>query len=215
MSAENERVWLIPWRERQRRIRRSIESAWSEADRTPDDPGLRDAYAFLPRAPIRLIACPLVKDVNQGGLLRLAEAFRLQRVDLSPEADGGTDFSGHRGARALQPFGWSSPEEAILAAREAGCRVLALTLNDRAVALESVVWTFPIALVLGEESVGVPPEIEALCDGSVAIPLFGMVTSINVATAAAIAIHAAVQAYRMEDPDFMPARSASQRLLEK
>lgn len=43
-----------------------------------EDPGIREAIATLPRASIRLLVGHLNKEVNQGGLLRLAEAFRLE-----------------------------------------------------------------------------------------------------------------------------------------
>jgi tRNA G18 (ribose-2'-O)-methylase SpoU len=44
-------------------------------------------------------------------------------------------------------------------------------------------------LVLGSERHGLSQEIIELADAAVAIPMFGMANSINVATAAAIVLH--------------------------
>ncbi|MDX2065639.1 MAG: hypothetical protein SFX74_07860, partial [Fimbriimonadaceae bacterium] len=44
------------------------------------------------------------------------------------------------------------------------------------------------------------------------IPLYGLVTSLNVATAAAIALHDAVSSLRFAH-DFQPVRNSSRRLL--
>lgn len=203
---------LIGWKERQRRMRAAENEAWEAAGKVAQDPGLRERYATMPRAPIRLIVCPLLKNVNHGGLLRLADAFRLERVDFSPEEDGGVDMSGNRGTSQYQPFQWIPVEDAIAAARTDAYRVVAVTMSARSVALQRHEWHFPTALVLGSENEGIPPEVESLCDESVAIPLFGMVSSLNVVSAAAIVVHAAVHAYR-QTAEFAPARKGAARLL--
>ena len=44
-----------------------------------------------------------------------------------------------------------------------------------------------VALVLGNETDGLSPDVRALCDGLLAIPMEGGVESLNVASAAAVA----------------------------
>jgi tRNA (guanosine-2'-O-)-methyltransferase len=196
-------------------MREAENQAWDMAENFATDPGLRDTYESLPRAPITLIALPLVKDVNQGGLLRVGEAFRIAQVDLSPEADGAIDCSAHRGTKRRQPHRWIESSQAIREAKEAGKYVVAVTLSDRAIDLDRFEWRFPLALVLGRENDGVSEEIESMCDASVAIPLFGIVQSLNVATAAGIVLNEATREYTRRDPDFLPARRASQELLQR
>lgn len=199
---------------RQRRRRQSeAEVEFTEAaTRQASDPDLRNTYKSLPRAPTRLIVCPMGKHINQGGILRIAEAFRLERVDFGREADRCTDMSGGTGIWSWQPYRWVDIPEAILEAKASGYRVLGLGLEEDAIALEHLAWTFPCALVLGEEMGGLPEEVRVLCDGLVAIPLFGMVGSLNVACACAIAVYSAVDAYR-SSVSFSPARLASRRLV--
>jgi tRNA G18 (ribose-2'-O)-methylase SpoU len=182
--------------------------------RLPKDPGLRERFRSLPRAPIRLIAPHLAKDVNQGGLLRLAEAFRLEGVDFEPADTAECDLRGAVGGKSWQPHRWIEPVEAIAEARGRGFRIVALSVQEGSVALERMQWTFPTALVVGCEDIGVPTELRGLCDESVAIPMYGMVDSLNVAVSTGIVVHRMVMAYRKTHPEFVPAREASRRLVE-
>ena len=186
--------------------------AWESAEKV-GDPGLREAYGEILRAPIRLIACPMSKAVNHGGLLRLAEAFRLERVDLAPEADGCIDGSGARGSRELQPHRWVTAERAVAEARAEGLRVYGVTLAPGARPLERVEWRFPLALVMGSEADGLSDEVLEGCDETIAIPLYGLVTSLNVASAAALVAHAALSAYVRGHPKFEPVRKESRALI--
>lgn len=204
--------YLSNWKERHRRMTEEEQDAWERAGKA-GEPGLREAYPSIPRAPIRLIACPMSKAVNHGGLLRLAEAFRLERVDLAPEVDGCVDGSGARGSRELQPHRWIPADRAVAEARAEGVTVYGVTLAPDAKPLGTVEWRFSCALVLGSEADGLPPEIVAQCDELVAIPLFGLVTSLNVASAAALVAHCALSAYVRENPSFLPVRKESRRLL--
>lgn len=177
------------------------------------DPGLRRAFAGIARAPLRLIAAPLNKDVNHGGLLRVAEAFRLREVVYSPVEPKLQDFRGAVSARRWQPFRMQDTAEAIRQAREEGDLVVALALGEGALAVGQMDWRFPCSIVVGEEKHGLPDDLLALCDQRVGIPMFGVIDSLNVATSAAIVLQIAVEAYRRENPDFAPVRAASRRLL--
>ncbi len=204
--------YLSNWKERQRRMEAEEIAAW-EASGKVGEPGLREAYPKISRAPIRLIACPMGKAVNHGGLMRMAEAFRLERVDLAPEPDGCIDGSGSRGSRELQPHRWIPADRAIGEAKALGYRVYGVTLVAGAQPLENVAWQFPCALVMGSEAEGIPDEVVSACDETVAIPLYGLVTSLNVASAAALVAHAALGAYVKAHPEFEPVRRESRGLL--
>lgn len=203
----------LTYRQRHRRITQSLEDAWKASEMPAEDPGLREVYANVPRLPIRLITSPLWIDANQGGLLRAADAFRLERLDLSPEKDGARDFSGSMGASKWQPWRWVTTEQAIDDAIQDGLTTYALTLGADAVAIGDVEWRFPAAIVLGEEKKGVAAEIAARCDYRVAIPMFGLMGSLNVGMAAAIALYHAAMACHAAHPEFEPVRNGSRRLL--
>lgn len=189
------------------------ELVWEQGTVAVGDEGLRESYADLPKAPVRLIVCPLNKEVNHGGLLRAAEAFRIERISFEREEDGAVDRSGHRGTKRWQPYEWKSSVEAARECLRDGYHLVALSLSEGAVDIGSFTWPFPLALVIGSELSGVSKEIEELCEASVAIPLYGLVQSLNVATATAMALQEAIRGYRLVNPDFMPARQASRKLL--
>ena len=197
----------INYRERVRRMRALESWAWSAPD------SLRKGYSDHPRMPIELVVCPLGKEVNHGGILRLGEAFMLERVSFSRESDSAEDFSGHRGSERWQPWEWVEPIEAIAAAKAAGRQCVALTLNERAVAFDVFDYSWPCTLVVGSEMMGLPGQIADRCDGVVAIPMFGLMESLNVATATGIVVHHMARCYA-DEARFQPLREESARLLD-
>lgn len=205
---------MIRWQERHRRMASALEEAWTEGGKTANDPGLREAYQRFDRCPIRLIVLPLGKAINQGGITRIADAYRIARVDFAQEADRAIDFAAQRGSKGWQPWRWSDPHTSIQEAKQEGFFVASLTLSEQAVDVAEFEWKFPIAMVLGEENAGIPAEIEALCDASIAIPLYGLVSSLNVVTAGAICLEYATRAYSKLHPEFEPVRRESRRLLD-
>lgn len=54
-------------------------------------------------------------------------------------------------------------------------------------------YTTPVALVMGAEDVGISPEIMALCDTRVSIPMFGQIGSLNVSVAAGVMMYEVVR----------------------
>ncbi len=82
-------------------------------------------------------------------------------------------------------------EQAIATLRSRGFRVLAAHLAEDARDFRSVDYTLPTAVLLGTEKEGVPPETEAMVDGSIVIPVLGAVPSLNVSVAAAVILYEA------------------------
>ncbi len=188
-----------------------MREVWEASRRNPDDPGLRDSYSQIPRLPIRLICCKLDKEINHGNLLRIAEAFRLEMVQFAPRPD--RDFSGAMGGHVWQPYEWVEPESAISAAKKDGNTLYALDIADDAVDVHTIEWRFPAALLIGEELTGIPKEHSEACDFHVAIPLYGLMQSLNVAVATGICLDQMVAAAARIDPAYRPVRGISQRLL--
>lgn len=201
---------------KKRRIEETIEiqlQKWRASRNAPADPGLRDAYPEIPRLPIRLICPRLDKEINHGNLLRIAEAFRLELVVFAPD-DRPWDVSGAMGATVWQPFVRQPGGEAIMQARAGGYRIYGLDLHERARSIHGVAWQFPAALVVGEELHGLAEEHRSACDELVAIPLYGLMQSLNVAVATGICLDRMVESLANRDPRWRPVREASRRLLD-
>lgn len=70
-----------------------------------------------------------------------------------------------------------------------GYRIVGLEQTPAAIALPSYQIPEKIALIVGREVEGIEPEVLALCDDTVEIPMFGSKESFNVVQAAAMALY--------------------------
>ncbi len=75
--------------------------------------------------------------------------------------------------------------------RKEGVQLLATGFSETAKPLTQLDFTRPTAVMLGNEHDGVGPELKALADQEVYIPMMGMVQSLNVSVAAAIILYEA------------------------
>ncbi len=153
----------------------------------------RHAFRAQPRLPIRVVLDGVRQGYNVGALFRLCDAFLCERLVVC-----GRDAS--RGMRKLVQaaqgtHNWvpwerrDSAVEAVLAARAEGCQVVAVEQTSDAVGLDRFLPRYPVCLVLGSERAGVSQAVLDLADAAVTIPMRGMANSLNVATAAAVALH--------------------------
>lgn len=161
----------------------------------PNRPSLdRDRYAQLPRQDLLICASLVQNSANLGGLCRTAEAFRVGAVVVADMAL--TQHLAFKNLAAsahywqpIQACAVAALPAWILAQQQAGYCAIALELRADAVPLSEFRYPQKSVLVLGRELTGVPAEISSLCDAAIAIPQFGMVESLNVQTAAAIAMY--------------------------
>jgi tRNA (guanosine-2'-O-)-methyltransferase len=138
---------------------------------------------------------------NVGSIVRTAAAYRIDHVWLAGNT-APLDASAVRktGLGTERYLTWSTVErgvDAVAAAKEAGYTVLAVELADGATALHELAVGPAVCLVLGNEDHGVSAAVLAAVDGTVFLPQLGRVGSLNVATAAALAIY---EARRQEWP---------------
>ncbi|MBD2097941.1 RNA methyltransferase [Trichocoleus sp. FACHB-591] len=161
----------------------------------PQRPSIaRDRYAQLPRQDLVVCASLVQNPANLGGLCRTAEAFRVGAVvvaDLALTqnlAFRNLAVSAHHW-QPLEACSVSALPAWIAAQQQAGYSAIALDLRADAVPLSGFSFPRRSVLVLGRELTGIPAEIANLCDLAIAIPQFGMVESLNVQTAAAIAMY--------------------------
>jgi tRNA G18 (ribose-2'-O)-methylase SpoU len=161
----------------------------ASADRAPE-PALPDLLA----AARRLVVPEGLNDFeNLGALFRNAAALGADAVLLGPRC---ADPLYRRSVRVSMghvlrvPFATLPVPGYLDPLRAAGFHLLALTPQPAAIPLSSVDPELPrIALLLGAEGPGLVAETLAAADERVRIPMRSGVDSLNVATAAAIALH--------------------------
>jgi tRNA guanosine-2'-O-methyltransferase len=155
---------------------------------------LRQDYAQLPRHPLIVCASLIQNPSNLGGLCRTVEAFRLVQLVLADLAIARSPIFRSLAASShhWQPLSSCAPEDLLpwlVAQQQQGYAAIALHADAGAIALPAFQFPSQSILVLGQELTGVPETIVAQCDYTVQIPQFGMVESLNVQVAGAIAIY--------------------------
>jgi TrmH family RNA methyltransferase len=136
---------------------------------------------------------------NAGTLIRLADAMGADAVILAGNSVDPYNAKCLR-ASAGSIFGVSvveAPDTAglVAAMHGAGLTVLATTL-DGEVSLDDAELSAPTAWLFGAEAHGLAPEVAALADSRVTIPMAGSAESLNVAAAAAICLYQSARAAR-------------------
>jgi tRNA (guanosine-2'-O-)-methyltransferase len=130
---------------------------------------------------------------NVGAVVRTAAAYRVEQIWLAgatpPLRSDRVQKTALGTDRYLTASHTESAVEAIDAARAAGFTVIAVELADGAVPLHEVAANEATCLVLGHEDHGVSAAALAAVDAVAYLPQLGRVGSLNVATAAALAIY--------------------------
>lgn len=88
----------------------------------------------------------------------------------------------------VRPF--SSPAEAVKDLKSRGYQIWATDL-DTPHSIDTLDFTKPTAIVLGNEHAGVSQEMKDLCDGTFRIPMMGFSQSFNISVAAALIFYRA------------------------
>jgi len=129
---------------------------------------------------------------NLGSIIRTAAAFGVEHIWLCGEAADPMHPSARKTALGTARFltfeQARSPQAAADAVRESGLRLVAIELAQGAVPLHQAAVAGDVCLALGNEDHGCSPALLAAADQVAYIPLVGRVGSLNVASAAAIAL---------------------------
>jgi tRNA G18 (ribose-2'-O)-methylase SpoU len=150
-----------------------------------------------------LLVCERVQDPrNVGVLLRTAEAGGARGAVLT--VDGADPFSraavrSSTGSILRLPFAISRDLATDLARlREAGLRIIATSARGRTPIARAHLDRH-CAIIVGNESEGICVETRRLADDTVAIPVAGGASSLNVTVAAGILLHECLRGAATED----------------
>ena len=143
--------------------------------------------------PLGLLLDNVQTPYNVGAILRTAASFRVDHLWLA----GGSATPTHDktrktslGTERLVPWTVvSSVAEGVAAARAADMEIVGVELASGAEAFGEAVFGDGVCLVLGHEDRGLSSAALAACDRFAYVPTSGKVGSLNVATAAAIALY--------------------------
>ncbi len=143
---------------------------------------------------LTLIAEQVHKPRNISALIRNCDAAGIAEVQVVRPKEG---FHNYRGT-ALGSDRWvdtalhDTLDESIQAVREQGMAIYAAHFSDEAVPYRDVDYTRPCAIIMGAEKEGISPRAAELADQHIIIPMQGVVSSLNVSTAAGIILAEAI-----------------------
>jgi tRNA (guanosine-2'-O-)-methyltransferase len=156
---------------------------------------------------LALVLDSVQSPFNVGAIVRTAAAYRLDHVWITgttPELSAsGVGKVALGTERYLTWTSLPTASDAVAAARSLGYQVVAVELADDATPLHEIAVADAMCLVFGNEDHGLSANLLAEVDACAYLPQLGRVGSLNVATAAALAV------YEIRRKDWQQASGAS------
>lgn len=168
--------------------------------RSFDSPLSPEEFRRLPRNPLFLVLDNLRSAFNVGSLFRTADCLRAARVLLC----GITAHPPHgkldkTAVGTLDYVPWEYHPTALGAVRKLkkkGVHVMALETTNRSLPYTRIAYPAPLALVVGNEALGVSRDVLQAVETIVEIPVKGCKNSLNVAVATGIVAYEVLRSWR-------------------
>lgn len=136
---------------------------------------------------------------NVSAIFRSCDAAGIPKVSLIYNFEKFPKIGKKSSASAfkwIEKEKYKSVDECFTKLRKDGFKIFTTTLEEGSKEIYSIDFTEKIAFVLGNEHRGASEEAIKSADGSIYIPQYGMVQSLNVSVAAAIIIYEALRQRR-------------------
>jgi len=169
-------------------------------DRTPYQAApLGAAYERI-ELPVSVLLDNVRSMYNVGAFFRTADAARVEKLYLCgitacPPKRGIAKTALGSDERVPWEHSWE-PAPLLERLRAKGCEIAAVETSLHSVDLFDWTPRFPLCLIFGHEVEGIRPELLALCDTHVRIPMPGAKHSLNVATAGGVVVYELLRKYR-------------------
>jgi tRNA G18 (ribose-2'-O)-methylase SpoU len=157
-------------------------------------------YQAIARLPVAVLLDNVRSMYNVGAFFRTADATAIEKLCLC-----GITARPPQRAIAKTALGaeetveWEhtwDPVALVKRLRARGYEIAAVETTVHAVDLYDWTPRFPVCIAFGHEVDGLQPEIAALCDTHVRIPMLGTKHSLNVATAGGVVLYELLRKYR-------------------
>lgn len=152
-----------------------------------------DPVAQEKASQILIIADNLRSVFNVGSLFRVAECLAVKKVLLC----GITPTPNHPNMAktalgTCERMAWQHYEnttDALQQVKASGYRIYALETAEPSQSVFECKYQLPMALVVGNEALGIDPIVLAQCDEIIYLPVLGWKNSLNVSVAASVALY--------------------------
>ena len=140
------------------------------------------------------VICDNLRSVfNVGSLFRTSECLGIGKIILcgiTPTPEHSNMPKTSMGTEKLVAWKYfSTTSEAIAFSHQEGLYIYALETIDKAKSVFETVYRLPLAIVIGNEALGIEASILELCDEFITLPQLGWKNSLNVGVAAGIVLY--------------------------
>jgi len=140
------------------------------------------------------VICDNLRSVfNVGSLFRTSECLGIGKIMLcgiTPTPEHSNMPKTAMGTEKIVAWSYfSNTSEAIASCHQEGLFIYALETVDKAKSVFEADYQFPLAVVIGNEALGIESSILELCDEFITLPQLGWKTSLNVGVAAGITLY--------------------------
>ncbi|OGU72281.1 MAG: hypothetical protein A3G43_09730 [Ignavibacteria bacterium RIFCSPLOWO2_12_FULL_56_21] len=164
----------------------------------------RGRFADMDRLPVCAVLDNIRSLYNVGSIFRTADAVFIRELILTgytPKPPRKEIDKTALGATSTVPWRYfRSPLEGLKTLKSEGYLLCGLEVTHGSVPLHS--WklpTGPLALVAGNEVVGVSADVLRMCEHVLEIPMYGSKDSLNVAVAVGIALYELSRRFRSQN----------------
>jgi len=149
----------------------------------------------IKKNPVTIIVDNVLDTYNVGSIFRLADAIAAEKVILCGATL--TPPNSRIKKASINTTGWVDWEYATTAKvavekcqmLNAKCQIIAVEQDKRSKPFDKVDYSFPLAIVVGNETTGVSPEVLDMADLIVELPMWGINKSLNVMVSLGIVLY--------------------------
>jgi 23S rRNA (guanosine2251-2'-O)-methyltransferase len=157
-------------------------------------------YDGIGTLPVSVLLDNVRSLYNVGAFFRTADAAGLEKLFLCgitgrPPKNAITKTALGADETVAWEYG-PEPIPLLTDLRARGVEIAAIETSVHAVDLFDWAPRFPVCVVFGHEVDGIRPEVSAICDTHVRIPMLGLKHSLNVATAGGVVMYELLRKYR-------------------
>lgn len=166
-----------------------------------------EVAASLQKNRITIICDNVLDTYNVGSIFRLADAVAAEKVILCGATL--TPPNSRIKKASINTTGWvnweyvESAKEAVekLKKENPDISVVAVEQDSRSKPFYKVAYTLPLAIIVGNETTGVSPEVLDMADLIVEMPMWGINTSLNVMVSTGIILYEIMKQHAMINPN--------------
>lgn len=154
----------------------------------PSESDLKD----IKHNPIYLVLDNIIDTYNIGSLFRLADAVGVQKLYICGESEYPPSSRIHKAAVGVENWvNWEKKDstiETLVELKSQGVQIISVEQDKRSIPIKRLneLVKFPVAIIVGNETVGVSKEVLDSSDIIVELPMYGVNNSFNVWGSAAV-----------------------------